>query len=173
MLPCNLEGEDEMKGMQQIAMLRRYALSNIAGAGNTRGMKWGTQLRSNACALLIVFLACAALSGQRKPGTVCVAPNPSEPPTRISPGGNYNPATLSVKIDKRQPILWPHKESVKIGDLDLAERHLVVLTSDGRRIESFWFRFAEYNSGELCVSFDGYQRVQLRDTKSSPWCKCK
>lgn len=95
------------------------------------------------------------------------------PPTRISPGGFYNPATLSVKIDKNPPILWPHKESIKIGDLDINQRHLIVLTSDGKKIQSFWFRFSDYKSTDLCIDFDGYQGVRLQEKKYSPWCKCK
>jgi hypothetical protein len=90
-----------------------------------------------------------------------------------SPGDDYNPATLSMRIDKRPPIPWPHKESVKIGDLDVGERHLVVLTSDGKRIKSFWLRFKDYETTDLCIHFDGYQGVQVEDQKSSPWCKCK
>jgi len=38
-------------------------------------------------------------------------------------------------------VLWPHKESREIGEMELSERHLVTLTSDGKRIQSFWFRF--------------------------------
>jgi hypothetical protein len=78
-----------------------------------------------------------------------------------------------LKIDKRPPVPWPHKESVKIDDLDVSERHLVVLVSDGKTIQSFWFRFSEYKATDLCIIFDGYEGVQLDDRKSSPWCKCK
>jgi hypothetical protein len=92
---------------------------------------------------------------------------------RFSPGGDYNPKTLLLKIDKRPPIHWPHKEGVKIEGLDLKERHLAVLTSDGKRIQSFWFRFTDYKSTELCVAFDGYQGVQLQELKGALWCKCK
>ncbi len=84
-------------------------------------------------------------------------PNSPEPPTRISPGGEYNPATLTVRIDKREPIPWPHKPPVRINELSLSDRHLIVLTSDGKRIQSFWFRFADYKDAELCMYFDGYQ----------------
>jgi hypothetical protein len=121
----------------------------------------------------IVLLCCSIVSGQTERGTICVAPNPSEPPTRISPGGDYNPATLRLSVDKGKPILWPHKDSVKIADLNLAERHLIILTSDGKRIQSFWFRFSDYKSTDLCVDFDGYQGVRLQEKKYSPWCKCK
>jgi len=78
-----------------------------------------------------------------------------------------------LKIDKQQAISWPHKESLKIEGLEFKKRHLVVLTSDGKRIESFWFKFADFKSADLCVAYDGYQGVQLREAKSSPWCKCK
>jgi hypothetical protein len=122
---------------------------------------------------LLVLVSCPFLSAQSGRGTVCVAPNSSEPPTRISPGGDYNPATLTIQVDKRPPIQWPHKESVQIGDLDLSAHHLIVLTSDGKRIQSFWFRFSNYSSIKLCVDFDGYQGVRLQEKKASPWCKCK
>jgi len=124
-------------------------------------------------AISILLLWCSIASGQTERGTICVAPNSSEPPTRISPGGEYNPATLTVSVDKGKPVPWPHKDSVKIADLNLAERHLIILTSDGKRIQSFWFRFSKYESTELCIDFDGYQGVRLQERKYSPWCKCK
>jgi len=117
--------------------------------------------------------AAAAPRVDRKTGTVCVLPNPSERPTRISPGGDYNPATLTVRIDKGQPILWPHKKSVKVENLALNERHLIVLTSNGTRIQSLWFRFSDYKETTLCLYFDGYQGVQLGDKETALWCKCK
>lgn len=114
-----------------------------------------------------------AASGEKGHGTVCVLPNSSEPPRLISPGGEYNPATLKVRIDKSQPILWPHKQLVRIENLSLDERHLVVLTSDGKRIQSLWFRFTDYKDVKLCLYFDGYQGVQLADRSSARWCRCK
>ena len=130
-------------------------------------------LRSNVISLLVAYLFCPVLFAQSEYGTVCVVWNSTKPPTRISPGGSYNPATLKLRIDKRSAVLWPHKQDLKIDNLDLTERHLVTVTSDGNAIQSFWFRFSEYNSAELCMSFDGYQGVQLADAKSSRWCRCK
>ena len=106
-------------------------------------------------------------------GTICVLPNSPEPPTKISPGGEYNPTTLTVSIDKGSPIHWPHKKLVKIENLLLNERHLVVLTSDGKRIQSFHFQFSDYREVKLCLYFDGYQGVQMGDKQSTYWCKCK
>jgi hypothetical protein len=107
-----------------------------------------------------------------KNGTICVLRNSPDPPSRISPWGEYNPATLTVRIDNRQPILWPHKRSIKIENLSLDERHLVVLTSDGKRIQSLWFRFSEKET-RLCLYFDGCQGVQLGNEQNALWCKCK
>jgi hypothetical protein len=126
-----------------------------------------------AIVVLVALLLCPTFSAQTKSGTVCVIPNSDKPPTRISPGGEYNPATLLLKIDKSPAIHWPHKDVVKIEDLDLKERHLVVLFSDGKRIQSFWFRFAEFKGADhLCISFDGYQGVDLQQA-NPPYCKCK
>jgi len=143
-------------------------------------------MRTERIAILLIVLSIATAAqgppsersksssdNQHKFGTVCVLPNSSEPPRGFSPGGEYNPATLTVRIDKREPILWPHKKPIRIENLNLKDRHLVVLTSDGKRIQSFWFRFSDYKDVHLCVYFDGYQGVQLGDKQDARWCKCK
>jgi len=106
-------------------------------------------------------------------GSICVLPNSPEPPTRISPGGEYNPKTLTLRIDKQEPIRWPHEQPVRIDGLDLQANHLVVLTSDGKRIQSFRLKFAEDDHTKLCIYFDGYQGVQLGNKKNADWCRVK
>ena len=130
-------------------------------------------LRTTTVIVLMSLFFCQILAAQQREGSVCVAPNPLEAPKLASPGGLYNPATLLLKVDKRSAVPWPRKESVRIEGLDPEERHLVVLISDGRRIASFWFRFRDFKSGDLCISIDGYQGVQLHEARDSPWCKCK
>jgi hypothetical protein len=111
--------------------------------------------------------------GDSKGGSLCVLPNSPEPPTRISRGGEYNPDTLTLRVDKGQSIRWPHKGPVLIDSLDLGEHHLAVLTSDGKRIQSFRFKFSEDDDAKLCIYFDGYQGVQLGSRKNAFWCKAK
>ena len=106
-------------------------------------------------------------------GSVCVLPNSPEAPTRISPGGEYDPKTLTVRIDQGDAIRWPHKEPVLINDLDLHMTHLVVLTSGAKRIQSFRFNFSEEDDARLCVYFDGYHGVQLGNRKNADWCRVK
>lgn len=62
---------------------------------------------------------------------------------------------------------------VRVEDLSLIDRHLIVLKSDGKRIQSFWFRFDRSQETKLCLSYDGYQGVQLGNGKNALWCKCK
>ena len=111
--------------------------------------------------------------GNGRSGSICVLPNSPEPPPRISPGGDYNPDTLTGRVDRGQSIRWPHKEPVLIDSLDLEEHHLVVLTSDGKRIKSFRFKFSEADDARLCIHFDGYQGVQFGNRKTALWCKAK
>jgi hypothetical protein len=104
---------------------------------------------------------------------VCVLPNSPEPPTRISPGGQCNPATLTIRIDNRETVHWPHKGRVLINDLNIQEKHLVVLTSDGKRIQSFRFKFSPDDNTKLCIYFDRYQGVQLGNTRNALWCRAE
>jgi len=114
-----------------------------------------------------------SIEENNRTGSICVLPNSPEPPTRISPGGEYNPDTLTVRVDKRESIRWPHKSPVLIDGLDLQKHHLVVLTSDGKRIQSFGFKFSQHDDGRLCMYFDGYQGVQLGNRTNALWCKVK
>ena len=136
--------------------------------------------------LALAVLVCGALSvssnsvaqatsteTDSKVGSICVLPNSSVPPTRISPGGEYNPDTLAVRVDNREPIRWPHKKPVLIDNLNMQDSHLVMLTSDGKRIQSFRFKFSDYHDAKLCVYFDGYEGVQLGNRTDALWCKVK
>ena len=128
---------------------------------------------SLALVLLISPFACA----QQSSGSVCVASRADDPFWKepIPPSGEINSHGLRVKIDKRPAMAWPQTKSLKIDGLEAIERHLlVVLDSGGKAIESVWFSFSEYKSTDLCMSYDGYQGVQLHeDTRRTPWCKCK
>lgn len=57
---------------------------------------------------------------------------------------------------------WPQKVGLKIEGLSLGEKHLVVVHSGGKPIQSFRFRFTDYKETELCLLFDGYGGPDLR-----------
>jgi len=130
-------------------------------------------MRAKSIALLGVLLLGAGNSAESESGTVCVAPHP-EGPTRDRKGSLCASGQLSLKIDDQQAAPWPVKESLKIGGLDLAVSHLVVIACAGKAQQSFKFRFSEFRSKKLCLFVDDfYRNAQLWEDKQSPWCKCK
>lgn len=136
-------------------------------ARKTAGMNALTAFSILLCSLFVFPFATAAqnVAAEHQTGSVCVLPNSPEPPTRMSPGGKYNPQTLTLRIDKQDLVRWPHEQAVLIDALDLQTSHLVVLTSEGKRIQSFHFKFAEDDDARLCIYFDAYQGVQLGNKK--------
>jgi len=127
---------------------------------------------------LAVFLVVTS-GGRAEPetGTICVAARADDPfrGQVIPPTGEVSSHGLQVKVDKRQAIPWPQRQSLKIEGLDLQERHLLAVVDDrGKPIESPWFRFTSYGSKHLCMSYDGYQGIGLAaDGRHYPWCRCK
>ena len=134
-------------------------------------------MKAHFIALTLVLLISHFTCAQQGKGSVCVASRADDPFWKepIPRNGEINSHGLRVKIDKHPAITWPQKKSLKIEGLEASERHLlVVLDSGGKAIESVWFRFWEYKSTDLRMSYDGYQGVQLHeDTRRTPWCKCK
>jgi hypothetical protein len=130
-------------------------------------------VKPTAVVLLLVALLCPAILSEPARGTICVLAQPDHFPGGIVMGMlRYNPATLKLRIDKQAAIPWPHKENLKIGDLDPAGSHLPTIISDGKAIQSAWFRFADFETPDMCLHFDSYGAIQMRDIKHS-LCKCK
>lgn len=128
--------------------------------------------------VVFTFLLLSSLhASEPESGTVCVASRADDPfrGQVVPPTGEVSSGGLRVKIDKRPAVPWPQRQSLKLEGLDLTERHLLaVLDSRGKPVESLWFRFSEYKIPNLCMAYDGYQGIGLREaTHHTPWCKCK
>ena len=102
------------------------------------------------------------LDGIPQFGTVCVLPIASSPETK-----------LRLQIDKRQELPWPHNQPVKIELLSLSERHVVIVTSKNKPVQSFRFDFLDYWDAKLCLVFDGSELAHLGSSRSARWCSCK
>ena len=134
-------------------------------------------MRIGSIAMGLMLLLPISGQGQEDAGTICVAPRALTPfRGQVVPAtGKVSSGGMQVKIDKRAAVPWPQRESLKIEGLDLKERHLLmVVTADGKPVESLWFRFTSYHSSRLCTFYDGYGGIDLRDDgKKCPWCRCK
>ena len=134
-------------------------------------------MKTGLVVVVLVLLFSRVACAQQGTGSVCVAARADDPfwkePATL-PNGEINSHGLKFKIDKKPPTNWPQRKSLNVDGLDTSERHLlVVLDSSGKPVESVWFRFSDYKSPELCVDYDGYQGIGLREaTRRTPWCKC-
>jgi hypothetical protein len=140
-------------------------------------MCFGGVVRAHFIAWTLVLLISQFTCAQEGSGSVCIAARADDPFWKESAtlsSGQINSHGLKVKIDKRPATAWPEQKSLKIEELDISERHLlVVLDSTGKPIESVRFKFSDYKSTELCMDYDGYQGIGLREaTRRTPWCKC-
>jgi hypothetical protein len=133
---------------------------------------------ARATALIAVLLVSSFAIGQQETGTVCIAARIDDPFWKEEPrlaNGQVNTHGLRLRIDNRRVLEWPLAKSLKIEGLGTTNKHmLAVLDSSNKPIESLWFKFSQYRSTDLCMTYDGYQGVQLHDvTRHTPWCKCK
>ena len=130
-------------------------------------------------AVMVFTSACLALSAAPLTGSICIAPSPvlhGGAPRRLAPiGAVYcDQKTFSVKIDSQDAIPWPTEKSARIDGLDLEAKHRVVVLCAGKAQQTFFFRYSEFKSRDLCLFInDMYWTVQLWESKYSPWCKCK
>ena len=135
-------------------------------------------MKTGPMVVALVLLVSISGTAQRGTGSVCVAARIDDPFWKESatlPNGAINSHGLKVRVDKRPAEEWPQRKSLKIDGLDTSERHLlVVLDSSGKPIESVRFKFSEYASTDLCMTYDGYQGIGLQEaTRRTPWCKCR
>jgi hypothetical protein len=128
-------------------------------------------MRRGYAALILVagFLLALPTSAEPKTGMLCVIPDPPGCCQLVTVP--FDLRTLMFSIDKGQKTPWPQKVGLKIERLSLTEKHLVVVYSHGKAIQSFQFRFADYKENELCLLFDGYGGPELRHM--SKLCDCK
>ena len=120
-----------------------------------------------AIVVLVGLLLALPTSAEPKTGMLCVIPDPPGCCDRVTIPFDLN--TLMFRIDYGKKTPWPQKMGFKVEGLSLGEKHLVVVYSAGKPIQSFRFRFS--NETELCLLFDGYRGPDLRPM--SKLCQCK
>lgn len=135
-------------------------------------------MKLTKCAVLLVLsISIYATSQEPEKGTVCVASRVDDPFFKEEPrlrNGQVNTHDLRLRIDKQPSVEWPVRKGLEISELDLKERHIfAVLEKNGKPIESIRFSFSGYRGKHLCLTYDGYQGIQLGElSRQTPWCKC-
>ena len=143
--------------------------SNCAGPKPNRCEETMRRVGYAAVVVVIVLLAALPISAEPKTGMLCVIPDPPGCCALLTVP--FDLKTLMFRIDNGEKTPWPQKMGLKIERLALGGKHLVVVYSGGKPIQSFRFRFTDYKETELCLLFDGYGGPDLRHM--SKLCHCK
>jgi hypothetical protein len=105
-----------------------------------------------AVLLITGFQADAAETGG---GTLCLAPVPRATTREITlwnaaKGERYLDA-YAVQVDDRPVQALSQDKSMKLTGLDLKRRHRIRILNQGKVVESFFFRFSEHKTADLCL----------------------
>lgn len=90
----------------------------------------------------------------------------------ISPGLYCEASKLSIRIDDGDTVQWPRKQRVQVKNLALGQSHLVTAGCGGKPLQAARFRFSNFKSTHVCVSYDIYGGIYLFDYTTRGWgCK--
>lgn len=112
-------------------------------------------------------------------GTICIAPLPKDAKItdRDIPGKQTRKYTynFNVQIDSMNAISVTENSNHFIENLDIVNKHLVIIRDGENIIESFWFSFEDKESTNLCLFYVPWYQTWLLDPLlyNRPWCKCQ
>ena len=124
----------------------------------------------------------ATQSDQSNSGRLCLAavPEPTNDMKSLSnPAGGNPRVTYSVQVDRQEPVELSLDDVLWIETLGLSDRHSIVIRADGKRLESFFFRFnnvpfKNQAKPDLCLYLNAlyltWHLVPVEQT--GDWCNC-
>jgi|SRR5579862_5166324 len=108
--------------------------------------------------LFVSLLPPLPTSAEPREEMLCVIPDPPGCCDRLSI--RFDLKTLMFRIDDGKKTPWPQKTGATIEGLSLTEKHLVVVYSIGKPIQSFRFRFTDYEElSSVCYLTDTEART--------------
>src|SRR5208337_4015658 len=90
-------------------------------------------------------------------GSVCIASvTPPAPGMKslANPAGGNEVKVYTIKFDDLPPLRGFPDRSVEVPPLPLAGKHAVKVFGDGKQVASFYFRFSDYATNDLCLFFN-------------------
>jgi hypothetical protein len=123
-----------------------------------------------AITLYLLFLSQQNLKQEN--GSITIFTVPDTWSKYIGPGKYCESSRLSVRIDNGNTVQWPRKQRVDVKDLPLDRSHLVTARCAGKPLQAVRFRFSDFKSTHVCVSYDVYGGIYLFDYTTRGWgCK--
>jgi hypothetical protein len=128
-----------------------------------------------AVAFVTIALIGSSLSEQdqsEKNGSLTIFTVPDTWSKYVGPGKYCEASKLSIRIDDADTIQWPRKQRIEVKGLALNRSHLVAARCTGKPLQAARFRFSDFKSTHVCVSFDVYGGIYLFDYTTPGWgCK--
>jgi hypothetical protein len=128
-----------------------------------------------AVALVTLALMQSSLpqeSIKKESGSLTIFTVPKTWSKYIGPGLDCEPSKLSIRIDDGDTVQWPRTKRIAVRDLALDKSHLVTARCAGKPLQAVRFRFSNYKSTHVCVSYDAYGGIYLFDYTTRGWgCK--
>lgn len=122
-------------------------------------------------ALTIVAAAAAPAQGivaEDQAGSICVAPVKDDGDPR-----SYYSEHFAVRVDKGHWLSVPSEAPALIPGVALKDKHLVSIRDGSKTIESFWFRFDEFESRVLCLWYKPWYRTWSLWAAANGGQKCR
>jgi hypothetical protein len=101
-------------------------------------------------------------------GSICVAPVKDDGDPR-----GYFSDHFRVRVGRGRWHRVPSNVPALISDLSLEDRHLVTIRDADKTVESFWFRFDEFESRELCLWYKSWYRTWSLWDAANGGAKCR
>ena len=138
-------------------------------------LRWAAPNYAGSVALVILAFIGSSLPQQnlkQEYGSLAIFTVPDTWSKYIGPGKYCESSKLSVRIDDGDTVQWPRKQRVQVKDLALDRSHLVTALCAGKPLQAARFRFSDFKSTHVCVSYDVYGGIYLFDYTTRGWgCK--
>ena len=139
------------------------------------GIMWALPNCVAAVALVTLALIRSSLPQQnlkQEDGSLTIFTVPDTWSKYIGPGKYCEASKLSMRIDDGDTVQWPRKQRIQVNDLALDRSHLVTARCAGKPLQAARFRFSDFKSTHVCVSYDVYGGIYLFDYTTRGWgCK--
>jgi len=105
---------------------------------------------------LSIFIFVRVAIAQENDGMLKIDPipanqpwDPKDPSWQRNPTGANPDSIFYIQVDELEPIKISAKDSGLVEHLNVNKKHIIKIVFNGKRIESFWFNFKEYECNKL------------------------
>jgi hypothetical protein len=121
-------------------------------------------------ASIIIFLSSIVIVNGSDTGSLFISKIDAQKSWEGNPTGATAETVFTVTVNGKTKVQISKDKDAKISNLELGKKHSVIIFQDGKRIESFHFKFEDYRCDRLWLYYKNlYGTWILRESNWS--CK--